>query len=245
MSILEVKNIVKKNDKGTVLKDVSFNIDEKGIHAILGKKASGKVELAQVLAGCSDIDGGEVVYREVSMYSNAKNNKIVKTKIGYVPENISFFPDMTVYEILDFVGKLRGVDTDKRVRQIKEALEIVELSNKYEVFIKELTLSERKRLSLAHALIGNPSLIILEEPTGQISLNDAELIKNLIVMLGDKKIVILITDKTNLVQDIAKNVGIMSNGKMTLWESVDNLKSRFEGDDNFLIKAFVSFSSEN
>lgn len=245
MSILEVKNIVKKNGDNIVLNDVSFNIDEKGIYAIIGKKASGKEVLAKVLAGCSEIDSGEVIYKDVSVYSNSKNNRIVKTKIGYVPEDISFFPEMTVFEILDFVGKLRHVDADKRIRQIKEALEIVGLSDKYEVCIKELSLSERKRLSLAHSLIGSPSLIILEEPTGQISLSDAELIKNIIVMLGDKKVVILLTDKMNLAQEIAKAVGIMSNGSLALWESIDTLKARFEGDDSFLIKALLSCSSEN
>lgn len=244
MSILEVKNVVKKNGKNTVLKNVSFNIDEKGIYALLGKKTSGKDELAQVLAGCSDIDSGEVIYKGISVYSNSKDNRIVKIKIGYVPEDMSFFPEMTVFEILDFVGKLRRVEADKRIRQIKEALDMVDLSSKYEVLIKDLSSSERKRLSLAHALIGNPSLIILEEPTGQISLSDAELIKNIIVMLGDRKVVILLTDKMNLAQEIAKNVGIMSNGALTLWESMDNLKFRFDGDD-FLVKAFVSFSSEN
>ena len=98
---------------------------------------------------------------------------------------------------------------------------------------------------MAHSLIGSPSLIILEEPTGQISLSDAELIKNIIVMLGDKKVVILLTDKMNLAQEIAKAVGIMSNGSLALWESIDTLKSRFEGDDSFLIKALLSCSSEN
>lgn len=245
MSILEVKNITMKNGDDIVLDDVSFDVEEKGIYAILGKKSSGKSYLAKVLAGVLESEEGDVVYRNLSVYSNSKNNKAVKTKIGYVPENIIFFPDMTVFEVLDFAGKLRHVGSDKRIRQIKEALEMVGLSDKYEVFVKELTLSEKKRLSLAHALIGNPSLIILDDPTGQISLGDAELIKNVIMMLGDKKVVILLTDKVNLAQSVAKHIGIMANGSLTLWESAEELKARFDGDDNFLIKAFASYSREN
>ena len=245
MSILKVENISKKSEDGVILDAISFEIEEKGVFAILGKKDSEKTALANVLAGCSALDSGEIVYKDINVYSNSKNNRLAKAKIGYVPQEITFFDDMTAFEILEFAGKLRKVETDKRIRQIKEALEIVGLSDKYEVLVKDFSLSEKKRLSLAHALIGNPSLIILDEPTAQISLEDAALFKKIIMMLGDKKTVILLTDKINLAQSVATNVGIMSNGTIKLWESADALKTRYEGDDNFLIKAFSAFSCEN
>ena len=245
MSTFEAKNITKKCGDRTVLDGISFSIEEKGVYAILGKKASGKTVLADILAGCSHIDDGEFIYRDVSVYSNSKNNRLAKLKIGYVSQEMHFFSDMTVFEILDFAGKLRRVQADKRIRQIKEALEIVGLSDKYEVFVGELSLSEKKRLSLAHALIGNPSLIIFDEPTANIALDDADLIKDVIMMLGDKKIIILLTDKVRLVQSVATNVGILSNGELKLWESMDSLRARYDGDDNFLVKTFSTFSCEN
>ena len=245
MSTLEVKNIVKKCGEEVVLDGISFSIDEKGVYAILGKKDSGKTALAEILAGCGQIDDGELIYRDVNVYSNFKNNRLAKLKIGYVSQEIRFFSDMTVFEILDFAGKLRHVQADKRIRQIKEALEIMGLSDKYEVLIGELSLSEKKRLSLAHALIGNPSLIIFDEPTAGIALDDADLIKDIITMLGDKKFIILFTDKINLAQSVATNVGIIANGTLKLWESMDSLRSRYDGDENFLVKTFSTLSCEN
>ena len=245
MSILEAKNIVKKCGDRTLLDDISFSIEEKGVYAILGKKGSGKTALADVLAGCSDIESGELIFKNISVYSNSKNNCMAKLKIGYVSQEINFFSDMTVFEILDFAGKLRRVQADKRIRQIKEALDIVGLSDKYEVFIGELSSSEKKRLSLAHALIGNPSLIIFDEPTANIALGDADLISDVIMMLGDKKTVILLTDKVRLAQSVATNVGIISNGVLKIFEPIDVLKASYPGDDNFLVKTFSTFSCEN
>ncbi len=244
MSILELNNIIKIGEDGNVLDGIYLDIEEKGIYSILGKKASEKTALAEVLSGCASIDEGAMIYRGISVYSSAKNNREAKMKIGYVPKEISFIADMTVYDILDFTGRLRKVSSNKRVRQIKESLELVNLSSKHEVFVSELDASEKKRLSLANALIGNPSMIILDEPTEAVRANDAEIIKGLIRMIGAKKVIILLTDKVSLAEEMATTVGVISNGEMTLWESVENLKERYAGDESFLTKAFVEFSAE-
>lgn len=244
MSLLEIKNVTKTTAYGVVLDDISFSIEEKGICVVLGKKSSGKSALAEVLAGCSEIDSGEVLYKGESLYANNKNNVAIKSKIGYVASETFFFPEMTVFEILDFTGKMRRVESEKRFRQIKEALEITELSQKYEVFVKDLSISEKKRLSLANALIGNPSFIILDDPTAYVSLNDAALIKDVVKMIGNKKTVVVFTDKIALTQDIASTVGIISKGKMVLWETYEIIKTLADGDDDYLLKTFVKLSEE-
>ncbi len=245
MSILEVRNITKKVGNDTVLDGVYFTVEEKGVYAILGKKYSGKTVLAEILAGCSFVDSGEVVYRDVSVYSSDKNNCVSKTKIGYVPSEPCFFADMTVFDILDFTGRLRGVSSNKRARQIKESLEIVNLSSKYDVYVNDLTVSEKKRLSLANALVGNPSMIIIDDPCESATANDLDMIKALLEMIGSKKVIVLLTDKTGFAQDVATNVGILANGKITLWDSMENLRERYANDNNFLVKAFVDFSAED
>ena len=130
MSILEVTNL----KKDSFIEEVSFSIDEKGVYAFLGKESSGKSALAEILAGASETDGGKVIFRDVDIYTNTRQSKSAKAKIGYVPENIFFYPDMTAFEVLDFTGRLKKVDPDKRFRQIKEAFELLAISEKMEEF---------------------------------------------------------------------------------------------------------------
>jgi ABC-type multidrug transport system ATPase subunit len=137
---------------------------------------------------------------------------------------------------------MRGVSPDKRARQIKEALELLLLSEKREVLIKGLTLSERKRLSLANALVGNPSVLILDEPLANASAEDAELIKDLVSMLGEKKVIIILTERTSDADALASQIGIISGGETVLWESLEQIKLKLDGDRNALLKTFLAFT---
>ena len=244
MSILELNNIVKRDGDNIVLDGIYLDIEEKGIYAILGKNAAEKTALAEVLAGCATIDEGAMFYRGISVYSSNKNNCDAKLKIGYVPKQNFFFEDMTVYDILDFTGRLRGVSSNKRARQIKESLELVNLSSKYDVFVRELTAAEKKKLSIANSLIGNPSMIVFDEPIESVLTNDAEIIKEVIRMVGSKKVIILLTDNVRLAQEMAMHVGVVYNGEITLWDYMENLKERYADNENFLIRAFDEFSVE-
>lgn len=244
MSILELNNITKTDGDTTVLDGVYFEIEEKGLYAILCKNSSERVALAEVLAGCASIDEGMMVFRGIPVYANDRNSREAKSKIGYVPSETFFFGDMTVFDTLDFTGRMRKVSSNKRVRQIKESLELVNLSSKCEVYVSELSISEKKRLALANALIGNPSMIILDEPTEAVSASDADIIKGLIRMIKDKKLIILLTDKTSLAQEMAMHAGVLANGEITLWDYMENLKERYEGEEDFLSKALDEFSAE-
>lgn len=239
MSILEVTNLKKDN----VIEEVSFSIDEKGVYAFLGKASSGKSTLAEILAGASETDGGKVIFRDVDIYKNTRQGKSAKAKIGYVPENIFFYPDMTAFEVLDFTGRLKKVDPDKRFRQIKEAFELLAISEKSEVLVKHLTLSEKKRLAFANALVGNPSMLVLDDPTSKVSAEDAELIRNTIAMLGEFKTVLLFTDKCVEAETLAKNIAILSEGKIVLWSTLDEIKEKFGDEKGALLKTFEAFST--
>lgn len=244
MSLLKVENIKVDVDNGCVLSELSFEINEKGIYAILGKKATEKTTLARVLAGIVNVDEGQIFYKD-SEFSDDKKGRKIKAKIGYVPKECYLYSDMTVYEVLDLTGRMRKVDPDKRIRQIKEALELLELSDKNEALIKVLTLSEKRRLLLANALIGNPSVLILDEPTANATAQDAEIIKDVIAMIGERKPILIFTEKLTLANDMANYIGIMSNGKMAFWSSLDNIKEKLGNDSRALVKTFMAFSDDN
>ncbi len=242
MSLLRTEELRVTVDNEAVLCDISFEIEEKGVYAILGKSELERTTLARVLAGIIDADEGLIFYRGVLF--NKTSGKSIKSKIGYLPKQSFLYPDLTVYETLDFTGRMRKVLPDKRIRQIKEALELVYLSGKSEVLVKALSVSEKKRLLLANALIGNPSTIILDEPTANLPPDDVALFKETIEMLGKKKTVLIFTDKLNLANELADYVGIISKGEISFWSSLDSVRERLEGDSNALLKIYAAFTDD-
>ena len=241
MSILKAENLKLTIDNKILLDKLSFEIEETGIYAILAKSSDELTALANVLVGVKKIDSGSVLYKDIEL-NDKKAGRELKAKIGYVSRESFFYPDMTVYEVLDFTAQMRGISHDKRIRQIKEALELLELSGKSEVLIKSLSFSEQKRLLFANALVGNPSVIILDEPCAQVMSEDSEIIRDVIEMLGSRKAVIILTEKIPFANSIASHIGIMSNGKMVLWSTLENIKEKLDNDSQALSKTFVAFA---
>ena len=160
-SILQTSHVSKNDGNGCVLKDVCISFSPKGIHGILGPKKSGKSTLMDLLAFCEEADEGEILLRGLPL---DQKNKSWKAEIGYVPQTPDFYEKMTVLEILDFVGETRGVSADKRYRQIKEALSLLEMETAQNALIASLTPMEKRRVALAAALLGNPQILLLDEP---------------------------------------------------------------------------------
>ena len=242
MSIYRVESLKVIHEKKMVLEDISFDIEEKGVYAILGKSAHARYILAKTLAGIIPIESGNIFYKDVIVNRRTTKGRAARAKIGYLPRNCFLYGKMTVYEVLDFTGAIRKINPDKRVRQIKEALELVMLSDKSEAIVGSLSVYEKKRLLLANALIGNPAVLILDEPMMHLPPDDVALFKDIIEMLAEKKTIILFTDKLALAEELATHIGIISNKKMALWSSLDNIKEKLDGDPNALLKAYAAFA---
>ena len=110
MSFLEVKDMRCALSQTFELNDVSFDISEKGVYLFFGKSGSGKTALCRVLAGACEIDGGTVSYKGALLYDKDKQTALIKRKIGYVPQKSFFDADMTAFEVLDLIGKVKLVD---------------------------------------------------------------------------------------------------------------------------------------
>ena len=244
MSILKTENLKIALNGKALLDGLSFEIDEKGIYAILAKTSDELTALANALAGVIELDGGSIFYKDNEL-TTKKSGRALKAKIGYVPKESFLYPDMTVYEVLDFTGKMRDVAPDKRIRQIKEALELLVLSEKGEVLVKGLSFSEKKRLLLANALIGNPSVLILDEPCANVMSEDSEIIRDVIDMLAKKKVIIITTEKVTFANGIADYIGIISGGEMALWSSLENIKAKLNNDSKALAKTFIAFTDSS
>lgn len=230
MSLLQASNVCVSITEDFSVRDISFEISEKGIYGFLGKNGSGKSVLANILAGALPVDEGEILCKASSLYASDKQNAVLKRKIGYAASELFFDGDMTAFEIIDLLGKAKRVDPDKRYRQIKEAFELTGLSGKAEVLFDELTLSEKKRLAVACALVGNPDVIILDDPFRHLEPKQVSEVKSLIRMLGKKKPVLLFSSRPGDIEELCDNVAIMHDGELVLWESTEALLDKLKSN---------------
>ena len=226
MSLLEIKNISKRSNGGFIIDGISFSVDEKGIYGFFGKNVEEKTVLAAILGGISDVDGGEVLYKGESLQASEKTAAKIKRKIGFVHDRCHFPSNMTVEEVLDFTGMAKGISPDKRARQIKEALEITGLSNRSGCLIENLKSSEKKRVGYANALIGNPDVLIVDEPIAAIDHTQRDEIRKLIKMLGKLKVVLLFAANPCDIESVCDYAGILSQGRLVAFEAFDGLIER-------------------
>jgi ABC-2 type transport system ATP-binding protein len=236
MSLLELRNVLKELPGGFKIDNVSFSIDEKGIYGFFAKGKDGKTTLATILCGACDIDSGELLYKDKPMHAKAKQTAKIKKKIGYVPDACIFPADLTVSELLDFTGKAKGVDPDKRARQIKEALELTGLSENANSLIGTLSLCDKKCTAYANALIGNPDVIIIDEPMAVIDAAQRDEVKKLISMLGKMKVVLLFSKNSIDVEELCSHAGVLSDGALLAFEPIDELLSRLNKTVNAILR---------
>ena len=223
MSLLELNGVGCQCQSGFELKNISFEINEKGVYGFLGKSGSGKTVLAQVLAGARQTDSGSVKYKDVELYETQKQTAQLKRKIGYVPQKCFFDMDDTAFEALEAFGKLKRIDPDKRFRQIKEAFELTGLAGKYDVLVSDLSLSERKRLCIAASLMGNPDVIIMDEPLQYMDKNQASAIRSVIELLRARKVLVVLSTRAADLQEMSDNIAFLNEGEIVLWENTEKL----------------------
>lgn len=217
--MIQASHLKKKYDKNLVLEDVSFSIPAKGIHGILGPKGAGKSTLMDLLAACETANEGEILLQGATVAEQ-------KEKIGYVPEFPDFYARMTVLETLDFVGEIRGVSTDKRYRQIKEATELMGLESIQNRLIGRLTQEEIKKVALAAALLGNPEVVLIDEPlwgTTAVKQRDNE---QLLRMLGKHKTVVIASENFSMIRHLCEDVLILSEGSVIAQDTFEGLEEK-------------------
>ncbi len=246
MALLEAKQLNRVCSEKLTIKDVSFEISEKGIYGFLGEADSGMEELAKLLAGITIPDSGSLFYKEKEMFRSEKQTALIKKKIGYVPDKSFFDGDMTVFEVLDLIGKAKRIDSEKRFLQIKEGLELTGLSKKKNVLIKELTTAEKKRLSITSALLGNPDVMIMYEPLRALDKTQTQNIKSLITFLGTKKVVILFSSRPSEIEELCGFSAIFAQGRIAIFNSVEAILTTLN-DNGFggLADALEAYSAES
>ena len=221
--MIEVKNITKKYGSFTAVDNISFKVKDGEIIGLLGPNGAGKSTTMNTITGFIEQTDGEVI---VNGYDTVKKAKRARSQIGYMPEGVPLYTDLTVKEFITFMAELRKLkrnDKKEKVQKIMEQTGLKEMRNK---LIKNLSRGQKQRVSLAGALIGDPEVLILDEPTVGLDPKQITEIRSLIKELGKNHTVILSSHILSEVSQICDKVIIINKGKIVAEDTPENLEKR-------------------
>ncbi|OKZ82785.1 MAG: hypothetical protein BHW06_09530 [Clostridium sp. 44_14] len=218
---VKIRGLRKNYGNVAALKQIDLDI-EHGVFGLLGKNGAGKTTLMKILSTLSEPTSGEVWIDGVSIAEKKK----IREKIGYCPQELSFYPNETCEDILEYILALSGEkECESRRRKVEKVLSVVNLSDCIGKKYKTLSGGMKRRLGIAQALILDPSVLIIDEPSAGLDPEERVRLKNLIGLLAIQKTIILSTHIVSDIEDICSKIGILNKGKMI-----------FQGDKDEMIR---------
>ncbi len=230
--MIEVRNLTKRYGVNTALDHVSFSVEEGSIVGFLGPNGAGKSTTMNIVTGYLSASEGEVT---VGGHSILEEPSEVKKMIGYLPEQPPLYMDMTVREYLDFMYKLKKVTLPKE-KHIREICALVKITEVYDRLIANLSKGYKQRVGIAQALLGNPPVLILDEPTVGLDPKQIIEIRNLIKNLGKNHTVILSSHILPEVQAVCERVIVINRGKIVADGTPDQLGHDLTTDHRMIIR---------
>lgn len=219
-----IKNLSKNYGRKAALKNVSVTIHS-GMYGLLGRNGAGKTSLMRILATLSVPSGGEVSMNGIPINETGKIREIV----GYLSQNFSFYRNMSVYDAMDYLGLLSNLPDKIRKERIASLLEQVNLKENMRTKIKALSGGMKQRLGIAQALLHDPQILIVDEPTAGLDPEERIRFRNMLSEFAEDRIVILSTHISSDVETSCENIGVLDNGKMIWNGATEELVKQAEG----------------
>ena len=221
--MIEVKNVTKKYGKFIAVDNISFTINEGEIIGLLGPNGAGKSTTMNMLTGFIEQTEGEII---IDGCNTLKKPKKAKKEIGYMPEGVPLYTDLTVKEFITYMAEIKNVDRKNRKEKVQEIINKTGLKDVQKKLIKNLSRGYKQRVSMAGALIGDPKILILDEPTVGLDPKQITEIRNLIKELGKTHTVILSSHILSEVSQICNKVIIINKGKIVAIDTPENLEAK-------------------
>jgi ABC-2 type transport system ATP-binding protein len=221
--LIEIKNVTKRFGQHLAVDNLNFTVNEGEILGFLGPNGAGKSTTMNIITGYISATEGTVT---VDGYDILDNPEEVKKRIGYMPEFPPLYLDMTVREYLNFVFEIKKVDLKNRKQEMDRILELVRITDVRDRLIKNLSKGYKQRVGLAQALVGNPPVLILDEPTVGLDPKQIIEIRNLIKQLGRKHTIILSSHILPEVSAVCQRVVIINKGRIVASDTPENLSKR-------------------
>lgn len=231
--MLEIKDLVAEYRDGFI-KGLSLTVSEKGIFGVLCAHSSDREAIAHVICGCSDKESGEILINGEPI---TRQELKARRKIRLVPSNLTLEGMTTPLEHLEFVADALGVVSDKKYRQVSEALELLSLDEDAKRPFFSLNKAEKCRLSLAAALIGNPECIVIDNAFSGVDQKSSAEIFDLLKMLAKRKTVILLSNKPGEVKELCEQVAVVSGGAVVIEGSIAEIEQKINATRELHISA--------
>ena len=230
--MIEINNLVKRYGDKNAVKGISFTVNDGEVLGFLGPNGAGKTTTMNIITGYLSSTSGSV---KVNGHDILEEPELAKKEIGYLPENPPLYTDMTVKEYLNFICDLKGVAKEVRKNQLENIVAMVKISDVYDRLIGNLSKGYKQRVGIAQALVGNPSILILDEPTVGLDPNQIIEIRRLIKALSSTHSVIISSHILSEIQEIADRVVIINRGKIAAIDTISDLSKRLSGQSKLLL----------
>lgn len=225
-TVIDVQHLTKRYGRHLAVDDLSFHVDAGMVYGFLGPNGAGKSTTMNIMTGSLAATSGEVKIAGYDIFDDARE---VKKLIGYLPEMPPLYLSSTPKEYLKFVGHAKGFLGAQLKKHIDRAMQITHIEDVANRLIGNLSKGYRQRVGVAQAILGNPKVIILDEPTVGLDPRQIIEIRDLISELGKEHTVILSSHILSEVQAICEKILIISKGKLVACDTPDNLERQFKG----------------
>ncbi|MFN0084145.1 MAG: ABC transporter ATP-binding protein [Blastocatellia bacterium] len=230
--MIEVEHLTKSYGSARAVDDISFKVEKGEILGFLGPNGAGKTTTMRILTGYLPATGGTA---RVAGFDVFEQSMEVRRRIGYLPETPPLYPDMTISAYLTFVARIKGVDAANLANRVETAMRLTNLTERKDQLIKQLSRGYRQRVGIAQAIVHNPDVVILDEPTVGLDPNQIKEVRKLIKDLAGDHTIILSTHILPEVEMTCDRVVIIDKGKISAIDTTENLTKQFKGSERITL----------
>lgn len=230
--MIEVEHLTKSYGQARAVNDISFKVEKGEILGFLGPNGAGKTTTMRILTGYLPATGGTA---RISGFDVFEDSMEVRKRIGYLPETPPLYPDMSVSDYLAFVARIKGVDAANVAKRVEEAMRMTNISDRKDWLIKKLSRGYKQRVGIAQAVVHNPDVVILDEPTVGLDPTQRNEVRNLIKGLAGDHTIILSTHILSEVETTCDRVVIINKGKISAIDTPANLTKQLKGGERVKI----------
>lgn len=219
--MVEVKSLCKKYGDFVALDNLDFSIEDGEVFGFVGPNGAGKTTTMRIMAGLIQPDSGRIT---IAGTDALKNDRRLKSLIGYMPDFFGVYDNLKVIEYMEFYASIYGITGSKADKLCRKLLELVDLEDKSEFFVDELSRGMKQRLCLARCLVHDPKLLILDEPASGLDPRARLEIQKILKRLKERKKTIIIS--SHILQELSElctSVGVIDRGKMLVKGKVDDI----------------------
>jgi ABC-2 type transport system ATP-binding protein len=231
--VIEVQHLTKRYGRITAVDDVSFRVERGEILGFLGPNGAGKTTTMRILTGYMPATDGKAIVAGFDVFDQPIE---AKRRTGYLPETPPLYPDMIVSEYLDFVAKIKGVPSNERASRIKQVMQRTRIDDMAGRQCAKLSKGYRQRVGLAQAILHNPDVLILDEPTAGLDPKQIIETRELIKELAGDHTIILSTHILPEVSQTCQRVVIINKGRVVAVDTPDNLTARLRGSETLYVQ---------